>query len=57
MAGSGLDRAMRPLWAACTLGEMEHAGSILGVRVDLMTRQGIHPRQRQHIAADAVRVF
>ena len=31
--------------------------SILGVPVDLMTRQGIHPRRRARIEADAVRVF
>jgi len=30
---------------------------ILGARVDLMTRQGIHPRRRRRIEADAVRVF
>jgi predicted nucleotidyltransferase len=30
---------------------------ILGARVDLMTRQGIHLRRRQRIESDAVRVF
>jgi predicted nucleotidyltransferase len=30
---------------------------ILGARVDLMTRQGIHPRRRRRIESDAVRVF
>jgi predicted nucleotidyltransferase len=30
---------------------------ILGARVDLMTRQGIHPRRRRRIELDAVRVF
>jgi uncharacterized protein len=30
---------------------------ILGARVDLMTRQGIHPRRRRRIVSDAVRVF
>lgn len=31
--------------------------TILGTHVDLMTRQGIHPRRKQRIEADAVRVF
>jgi uncharacterized protein len=30
---------------------------ILGAEVDLMTRNGIHPRRRPRIEADAVRVF
>ena len=30
---------------------------ILGTKVDLMTRRGIHPRRRQRIESDAVRVF
>jgi predicted nucleotidyltransferase len=30
---------------------------ILGAKVDLMTRGGIHPRRRPRIEADAVRVF
>jgi uncharacterized protein len=30
---------------------------ILGAKVDLMTRSGIHPRRRPRIEADAVRVF
>ncbi len=30
---------------------------ILGTKVDLMTRGGIHPRRRPRIEADAVRVF
>ncbi len=30
---------------------------ILGTHVDLMTRQGIHPRRRPKIEAAAVRVF
>jgi uncharacterized protein len=30
---------------------------ILGAKVDLMTRNGIHPRRRPRIEAAAVRVF
>ena len=30
---------------------------ILGAKIDLMTRQGIHPRRRPRIEASAVRVF
>jgi regulator of sirC expression with transglutaminase-like and TPR domain len=30
---------------------------ILGTKVDLMTRNGIHPRRRPRIEASAVRVF
>ena len=30
---------------------------ILGAKVGLMTRQGIHPRRRRRIEADAVKVF
>jgi predicted nucleotidyltransferase len=30
---------------------------ILGAKVDVMTRSGIHPRRRLRIEADAVRVF
>ncbi len=33
---------------------MQH---ILGTHVDLMTRQGIHPRRRPNIEASAVKVF
>ena len=39
------------------VGVQTRLQTILGVHVDLMTRQGIHPRRRQHIEADAVRVF
>ena len=35
----------------------ERMQDILGTRVDLMTRQGIHPRRRPRIEAAAVRVF
>ena len=35
----------------------ERVQEILGAKVDLMTRQGIHPRRRPRIEADAVRVF
>jgi predicted nucleotidyltransferase len=35
----------------------EKIQGILGTRVDLMTRQGIHPRRRKRIEADAVQVF
>ncbi len=31
--------------------------TILGARVDVMTRQAIHPRRRRRIEADAVQVF
>ena len=31
--------------------------TILGARVDVMTRQGIHPRRRRRIEADADQVF
>jgi uncharacterized protein len=30
---------------------------ILGTKVDLMTRHGIHPRRRERIESSAVRVF
>jgi predicted nucleotidyltransferase len=35
----------------------ERMQDILKTRVDLMTRQGIHPRRRPRIEAAAVRVF
>ena len=35
----------------------ERMQEILGAKVDLMTRNGIHPRRRARIEADAVRVF
>ncbi|HEX3522939.1 MAG TPA: nucleotidyltransferase family protein [Stellaceae bacterium] len=35
----------------------ERMQEILGAKVDLMTRQGIHPRRRPRIEAGAVRVF
>jgi hypothetical protein len=35
----------------------ERTQEILGAKVDLMTRQGIHPRRRPRIEAGAVRVF
>ncbi|HWK46586.1 MAG TPA: nucleotidyltransferase family protein [Stellaceae bacterium] len=35
----------------------ERMQDILGVKVDLMTRKGIHPRRRQRIEDQAVRVF
>jgi predicted nucleotidyltransferase len=35
----------------------ERMQEILGGKVDLMTRKGIHPRRRPRIEADAVRVF
>jgi len=35
----------------------ERMQEILGAKVDLMTRNGIHPRRRPRIEADAVRVF
>jgi predicted nucleotidyltransferase len=35
----------------------EHMQMILGTRVDLMTRKGIHPRRRARIEASAVQVF
>ncbi|HET8997422.1 MAG TPA: nucleotidyltransferase family protein [Acetobacteraceae bacterium] len=39
------------------LGVQVRLQAILGTRVDLMTRQGIHPRRGKRIEADAVRVF
>jgi len=35
----------------------ERMQEILGAKVDLMTRKGIHPRRRLRIEADAVQVF
>jgi uncharacterized protein len=35
----------------------ERIQEILGARVDLMTRKGIHPRRRPRIEAAAVQVF
>jgi predicted nucleotidyltransferase len=35
----------------------ERMQDILGTRVDVMTRNGIHPRRRERIEASAVRVF
>jgi predicted nucleotidyltransferase len=35
----------------------ERLQDILGTKVDLMTRKGIHPRRRPRIEAAAVRVF
>ena len=35
----------------------ERMQEILGAKVDLMTRSGIHPRRRPRIEAAAVRVF
>ncbi len=35
----------------------ERMQEILGAKVDLMTRKGIHPRRRPRIEAAAVRVF
>ncbi len=35
----------------------ERMQEILGAKVDLMTRNGIHPRRRPRIEAAAVRVF
>jgi uncharacterized protein len=35
----------------------ERMQEILGAKVDLMTRKGIHPRRRPQIEAAAVRVF
>ncbi len=39
------------------IGLQEHMQMILGTRVDLMSRKGIHPRRRARIEASAVRVF
>jgi uncharacterized protein len=39
------------------LALQERMQEILGARVDLMTRNGIHPRRRPRIEADAIRVF
>ncbi len=39
------------------VGLQERTQSILSVPVDLMTRQGIHPRRRARIESDAVQVF
>ena len=35
----------------------ERMESILGAKVDLMSRRGIHPRKRPNIESGAVRVF
>ena len=35
----------------------ERMQEIVGGKVDLMTRAGIHPRRREHIEAQAIRVF
>lgn len=35
----------------------ERMQDILGAKVDLMTRKGIHPRRRDRIEADAVQIF
>lgn len=39
------------------VGLQERMQEILGAKVDVMTRSGIHPRRRARIEADAVRVF
>lgn len=39
------------------VGLQQRMEDILGTRVDLMTRKGIHPRRRPSIEAAAVRVF
>lgn len=39
------------------LALQERMQNILGAKVDLMTRNGIHPRRRPRIEAAAVRVF
>jgi hypothetical protein len=38
-------------------GLQQRMQDILGTRVDLMTRRGIHPRRRERIESTAVRVF
>ncbi len=35
----------------------ERMQEILGAKVDVMTRNGIHPRRRERIEATAIRVF
>lgn len=35
----------------------ERIQNILGAKVDLMTRKGIHPRRRPRVEASAVRIF
>ena len=35
----------------------ERMQDILGTKVDVMTRGGIHPRRRARIEADAIQVF
>ncbi|HEY1795521.1 MAG TPA: nucleotidyltransferase family protein [Stellaceae bacterium] len=39
------------------VGLQQQMQDILGIKVDLMTRSGIHPRRRQRIESNAVRVF
>lgn len=39
------------------VGLQQRIEEILGTKVDLMTRHGIHPRRRQRIEGSAVRVF
>ena len=39
------------------VGLQQRMEGILGAKVDLMTRKGIHPRRRSRIEASAVRVF
>jgi predicted nucleotidyltransferase len=39
------------------VGIQQRLADILGTHVDLMTREGIHPRRRSRIEADAVGVF
>jgi uncharacterized protein len=39
------------------VGLQQRMQDILGTKVDLMTRHGIHPRRRERIESSAVRVF
>ena len=39
------------------IGLQQRMQDILGTKVDLMTRRGIHPRRRERVESSAVRVF
>jgi len=49
--------ADRPFTLFDLAGLRERLEILLKAKVDLMTRQAIHPRRRARIEADAVRVF
>lgn len=58
---SDVDLLVEPSDATFTLldlaGVQMQAADIIGTRVDVVTRGGLHPHRRQAVEADALRVF